>query len=126
MKRSRTPQEKKVLSYAKDRRNVVAESRAAARKSIAKRKAQANQSLRREVHARLGAVIGRADEAEVTDPFVARMGRTSWKKKPDVSLGNYLAMKIRHRPKRGMSSKAAPSELLAAGRSKASKRRGGR
>ncbi len=47
MKRSRSPQEKKVLSYAKDGRNTVAEARSKSRTSIAKHKALANRALRR-------------------------------------------------------------------------------
>ena len=67
MKRSRSPQEKKVLSYAKDGRNTVAEARSKSRTSIAKHKASANRALRR---AEVVAVSKADPTAEVVDVVV--------------------------------------------------------
>src|SRR5687768_10174748 len=111
---SRTPQEKKELSYAKDGRNTFAESRSKAHKAIARRKARANRAFRR-AEARALAVPPEAD----ADVFVARVGRRSWKKIPDAPLGEYVAARLESREAGGMNATAKQSGTLAAGRKRA-------
>ena len=94
MKRELTPQEKKLLSYAKDGRNTFAESRGIARKAIARRKVKANRALR---HAE-SQVLGTAAPDADPDVFVGRTGRRSWKKHPDAPLGEYVAARLGVRP----------------------------
>ena len=113
MERNLSPQEKKVLSYSKDGRNTVAESRGKAHKAIAIRKAGANRALRR-------AESLVADEAtrdpENVEVFVARVGRKSWRKIPDSPLAEYVAARLRNRNARGMSKSGESSSLLEEGR----------
>ena len=119
MRPSRTPQEKKLLSYAKDGRNTVAESRSIAHKAVAKRKAQANRALRRAESVASGEAVRSPEEA---DGFVPRVGRKSWRKIPDAPLGEYVAARLRNRKARGMNDSEKNSTVLDEGRSAARKR----
>lgn len=56
MSAPRTPQEKKALSYAKDRRNTFGENDKASRKAIPARKAGENRKVRRKANQALDAV----------------------------------------------------------------------
>lgn len=110
-RRTRTPQEKKELSYAKDGRNTRAESRSRAHKAISRRKAKANRSYRKaEKHA-----LSAAMAPGVDDVFVARISRRSWRKIPDVALGAYVAKQLDERETRGMNGGHKQSQTLASG-----------
>ena len=115
MKRELTPQEKKLLSYAKDGRNTVAESRGTARKAIARRKAKANRALR---HAETQALSSAAPDAN-PDGFVGRIGRRSWRKQPDAPLGEYVAARLGVRADIGMTDCEEASDALRQGRKRA-------
>ena len=105
MKRVRTPQEKKTLSYANDRRNVIAESQPGARDAIAKRKQWVNQSYRKAVHQELSNLSGsRPAHTEVVESEVAATKRHNWRKSPDVPLKVALALR---RSRKG-NSRSAP------------------
>ena len=119
MKRSRSPQEKKVLSYAKDGRNTVAEARSKSRTSIAKHKALANRALRR---AEVVAVAKVDPAAEVADVAVPRTGRKSWRKIPDAPLADYVGRTLNRRSARGMNGTSKKSELLKQGKKTAALR----
>lgn len=94
MKRFRTPQEKKSLSYAHDCRNVVAESHWGARDAIAKRKQWVNQSYRKAVQQRLAHLSGALPaDSEQVESAVAATQRHGWRKTPDLPLG--LALPVR-------------------------------
>ena len=94
MKRLRTPKEKKSLSYARDCRNVVAESPWGARDAIAKRKRWVNQSRRKAVHQRLSDLSGtRPADPEQVESAIAATPRHGWRKSPDLPLG--LALLVR-------------------------------
>jgi hypothetical protein len=124
-KRKRSPQEKKVLSYVKDRRNGIAKSRGIAHLAISKRKANANQAKRSATRGTLVRELRGAGDLENIDVHVAETGSSSWRKSPDMPLSTYLEGKIRSRPHRGLSSKAKPSPLLAVAR-RSSKAKAGR
>lgn len=95
----KTPQEKKRLSYAKDRRNTYGENSKASRKSIPLRKAlgiraerhvqdhHLAQALKATGLERLDAV---ENEVRSTPPRV-------WRKSPDMPLGQALARQLRRR-----------------------------
>lgn len=118
MKRELTPQEKKLLSYAKDGRNTFAESRGIAHKAIARRKAKANRAFRRaESRALLSALGGGGDV------FVARVRRKSWKKLPDAPLGVYVAARLGRRADDEMNAVDKGSDLVTAGLKRAKVRR---
>ena len=113
-RRTRTPQEKKELSYAKDGRNTRAEGRRKAHKGIATSKAKANRALRRAEARALEA----ATEPDA-DVFAARIGRRSWKKIPDAPLGEYVALRLESREIGEMNAGDKKSPVLTAGRKRA-------
>ena len=90
---AKSPQEKKVLSYAKDRRNGYRENDKASRKAIPRRKAIASRSNRRKIVQSLSA-IDRIDDAAAAlvessaRHEIDRVG--GWKKEPDISLAEHL------------------------------------
>lgn len=113
-KRTRTPQEKKLLSYAKNGRNTVAESRVKAHRTISLRKAKASRAFRRAESRALAAAQG--PDADV---FVGRIGRTSFRKHPDAPPGEYVAARLAVRDTIGMDRRGEPSPLREAGRKRA-------
>jgi hypothetical protein len=123
-KRKRSPQEKKVLSYTKDRRNTFAEMRSIAHRAISKRKAMANQALRAATRKTVTKQVQTAADPEAIDVFVPRTGSRSWRKSPDAPLANYLESKIESRPRRGNSSRAKASPLLGKARRATLRKRG--
>lgn len=79
--KEKTPQEKKALSYAKDRRNSYRENDKASRRLIPKRKAGVNRVYRRTVSDTL-AMIGPAVDLEQAEIFADRalaIKRGDWK-----------------------------------------------
>ncbi len=90
----KSPQQKKALSYAKDRRNTFGESDKASRKAIPARKAGENRKARRKAGHAL-AVIDRLDEgvADIVESSlvhdIERVG--GWTKSADTPLGDYVA-----------------------------------
>lgn len=102
----RTPQEKKRLSLAKDRRNAYGESPHGARKAIPKRK---RIRIRKERHAAkvpLAAVDQDALAVDLAAARAARKRKGGWKKFPDQALGDVLARKgarrerLQHSPRK--------------------------
>lgn len=91
----RTPQEKKRLSYAKDRRNSYGENSKASRKNIPRAKAQANRSERHAQDQALSAAANVLDTDGLAD--VENRVRASdpryWRKAPDMPLGEFLTWK---------------------------------
>ncbi len=86
-KKRSTPQEKKVRSYQKDRRNAYGENDKSSRKAIRKRKAQGNRVLRRQETQ----VLGRADEdPEAAAEAIGAVKRRSWRKVPDRPLAEHI------------------------------------
>ena len=97
--RKRTPQEKKKLSYDRDRRNTYGEAPHAARKNIPLQKARRNRANRRLVNQDLSA-SGTVPPGEVLEEIEGRLGLKppkDWKKCPDTPLGEVLAEKSRGR-----------------------------
>jgi len=74
-KRRLTPQEKKVLSYAKDCRNVYGENDKSSRKAIPRRKQQQRQNERRVLKANLKKTIEGTEEVtlERHEPLGSRI-----------------------------------------------------
>jgi hypothetical protein len=107
VKRSLSPQQKKLLSYAKDGRNTFAEAGSKSRKGIAKHKAFANRALRRAERAAMANAASRD-----ADAFIARTGRRSWRKIPDAPLAEYVGRKLRRREATSMNKRAKASNLL--------------
>lgn len=118
MKRPLSPQDKKALSYAKDGRNTYGESPAASRRGIRRRKAKAHRALRREVNAVVSALAGPVE----SDPFVARVGRKSWRKYPDAALAEAVSRKLCRRKAQGMNTRSKAGALLRQARATAVRR----
>lgn len=95
----RSPQEKKQLSYDRDRRNTYGENDKASRRAIRRNKRNANQSNRR--HDRqtlLGSTGARhPDTEDTTDDRVHGWQRKRWRKSPDETLREVVARKLRRR-----------------------------
>jgi hypothetical protein len=91
-----TPQEKKALSLARDRRNVYGESTKGTRVGIPRSKQQSKQAERRAAKQPLLGVIGDVDEQSALaaqDASVAAATlkrRTGFRKSPDLPLGEVL------------------------------------
>lgn len=97
--RKRTPQEKKELSYKRDRRNVYGEAPHAARKAIPLHKALRNRANR---HVANQAVDyqGPAPDEDLADELESRTHHRApqqWEKMPDAPLGKVVANKSRKR-----------------------------
>ena len=93
-KRKRSPQEDKVLSYAKDRRSTYGENDKSSRKSIRFRKRWVNGTYRSQIHDALGSVA--RDPDEIADAVNA-VQRKGWRKVSDKPLGLVVDRKVRAR-----------------------------
>jgi hypothetical protein len=95
----RTPQEKKRLSYARDRRNVYGEAPHAARKNIPLKKALRNRANRHYANQQL-MYEGVGFDEELADAIESRIKRKApheWEKFPDAPLGEVVPRKSRNR-----------------------------
>ncbi len=103
MRRRRSPQEKKALSYAKDRRNDFGENDKASRRVVPLRKRAVNRANRLREGLALGTVgtkpdAGLAEGAE--SRLLARRGKR-WRKTPDLPLGQHVARRLERRAAAG-------------------------
>ena len=91
----KTPQEKKHLSYAKDRRNTYGENSKASRKGIPLTKARANRAERHtQDHVLATAVqLENNDELAAVENLVRGVAPRNWKKWRDTPLGQVLDWK---------------------------------
>ena len=96
----RTPQERKRLSYAKDRRNSYGENDKASRKLIPLRKARENRGNRRKAK-QLSGNMNRMDDADADlaqNSLVSDIERVGgWRKGTDTPLGICVASQLRAR-----------------------------
>jgi len=91
----RSPQEKKALSYARDRRNTYGENDKSSRKNIPLRKRLVNRANRHAAQQQLDAALGvvDAERAERTEVRLRGTRGKSWRKRPDEPLGQVLERK---------------------------------
>ena len=95
----RTPQEKKTLSYERDRRNVYGEAPHGARKNIPLRKALRNRANRHYENQQVG-YKGPAPDDDLADELESSIYRRvpqEWEKYPDAPLGEVIAKKSKKR-----------------------------
>lgn len=105
MKIQRTPQEKKRLSYEKDRRNAYGESNKGSRRSIRFRKRWVNQTYRSSVKQLVGQGVSvksaneqtEQDRLERIDGQIRSHQRKFWKKSPDISLKDFVRRQFARR-----------------------------
>ena len=95
----KTPQEKKELSYAKDRRNAYGENDKSSRKNIPLRKRLVNRANRHSAQRALSEAVGVTDSAseEAAEQKVASKRPKSWRKQPDIPLTEHLERKSRRK-----------------------------
>jgi len=95
----RSPQQKKQLSYDKDRRNTYGENDKASRKAIRRNKRSVNRANRhhdRQVLSRSTRPRDADVEARVDAGLHSRMPKT-WRKSADETLRRVVARKLRRR-----------------------------
>ncbi|MET7419724.1 hypothetical protein [Dactylosporangium sp. NPDC005555] len=108
----RSPQEKKALSYAKDRRNDYGEHDKSSRKSIRRNKRAPNRADRHRERQVLAAATGRdvsdaADRVEVKLLTKKSLWVTSrWRKWRDAPLADIVTDKLRRRMRLGIIDQA--------------------
>jgi hypothetical protein len=114
-----SPQEKKALSYAKDRRNDYGENDKSSRKNIRRNKRTPNRADRHRKHQLLKDAAGRiiAETAEqVEDRLVAKKSMwftKRWRKWQDAPLAEIVAYKLRRLARLGMQDGDAVEERSA-------------
>jgi hypothetical protein len=104
----KSPQEKKALSYAKDRRNAYGENAKASRKAIPLRKAGENREDRRKVNQDLAALpeLDEAAAALIESSARHEINRVrGWKKHADIPLAQFVEMQSRKRSWRGTEAR---------------------
>ncbi|WP_405492848.1 hypothetical protein [Nocardia sp. NBC_00511] len=104
---AKSPQEKKALSYARDRRNAHGENDKSSRKAIRLNKRRPNRADRRQDRQTVAAVRG-VVAPEVSEGAENRLGTTTsnwfkrgWRKRPDIPLGEFVIRQLRKRDERG-------------------------
>jgi hypothetical protein len=106
MKR-RTPQEKKQLSYEKDRRSSYGANDKASRKGVPRRRAKASRSYRKLTKQQLpgrGETVDRLGDVDEVESSIGAVRRNWWRKWPDRPLREHVAIRLRRRSPRNASS----------------------
>lgn len=113
--KNRSPQEKKELSYQRDRRNCYGESPHGARKSIPLQKALRNRANRHAQNLPLN-LLGHALDEEVADEAESKIHQRAprdWKKYPDAPLAEVINKKKKDRETmRTQGGRRAPRKLI--------------
>lgn len=109
MAKPRSPQEKKALSYAKDRRNDFGENDKASRRSIRRNKRTPNRAQRHREHQVLAGATGPlvGPTAEGTEERLLAKKPKRWRKWRDAPLGEVVARKLSRRVRLGMQARDA-------------------
>jgi hypothetical protein len=106
MSKRRSPQEKKRLSYSRDRRNCYGENDKSSRRNIARGKRRNRRTRRYAEQRPLAELRGPVDERAVElveDRLVLARRSERWRKWPDCQLGQHIAHRLAHRVEDGMS-----------------------
>jgi hypothetical protein len=96
MKKRRSPQEKKALSYERDRRNAYGENDKASRKAVPRRKRLRARAARRLASQQLPSNVADVpiEQTEDIDRIVASANRRyHWRKTADIPLRDWIASK---------------------------------
>ena len=97
--KNQTPQDKKQLSYERDRRNVYGEAPHAARKAIPLHKALRNRANRHYANQQVNYQGPTPDEdiADELESLIHHRAPQEWEKYPDAPLGKVVAENSRKR-----------------------------
>ncbi|MGH3242413.1 MAG: hypothetical protein ACRDNL_18700 [Spirillospora sp.] len=95
----RSPQEKKRISYAKDRRNAYAENDKSSRNAVRLRKRFPNRANRHRVQQILLDATGSPDRdtADEVNDRLARRRPKKWRKEPGLPLGDWVESRLQRR-----------------------------
>ncbi|MEQ0557665.1 hypothetical protein ABJI51_01190 [Amycolatopsis sp. NEAU-NG30] len=112
--RRKTPQEKKRLSYLKDRRDTYGENDKSSRKNLPRSKAFARRSNRARESLALRAATGLPDEAraEAAEQRILRERRRVKRKWRDSTLAEYVEWKLERRAAREGGAAGRLTEAL--------------
>ena len=99
MRVRKSPQEKKALSYAKDRRDDYGENDKASRKNLPRKRARLHRANRHRAHQYLVDATGPADteRAEAAEDRFRGKREGKFRKQPDITLAEYVAYRLRRR-----------------------------
>jgi hypothetical protein len=99
---AKTPQEKKQLSYERDRRNRYGQNAKASRRLIPLRKAKTKRSYRKRTNQILAAAPKSVDllADDAPENQIAAVPKKRWQKVPDVSLKDAIKAKKEWRVRR--------------------------
>ena len=97
--KKRTPQEKKKLSYERDRRNVYGRSPHASRKAIPLHKALRNRANRHNENQQVDyqGPVPDEDLGDQLESLLPKRAPKEWEKYPDAPLGEVVAKKSKDR-----------------------------
>lgn len=110
----KTPQEKKQLSYLRDRRNNYGENEKSSRKSIRRNKRACNSANRRRERLVLSEIEGRSTSvgAEQVEERLTAKRPKSWRKFPDAPLGRIVVGSLELRARSGMAHTVPTAEKV--------------
>lgn len=105
-RRRKSPQDKKRLSYAKDRRNNYGENDKSSRKNVRRNKRYPNRANRHQARQDLHAATGALDQTqgEIAQERLDSRKPKRWAKSPDEPLGLILEWRLQRRVCRGIDS----------------------
>ena len=111
MKKILSPQEKKLISYQKDRRNTYGERGSHSRHAIENHNNRDRRAYRRKVNQVLAAAQNiTVEEPENLDVEAKAVHRRNWKKCADEPLGKVVKWKLERRQRMGINQSV--KELL--------------
>jgi hypothetical protein len=111
----RSPQEKKALSYARDRRNDYGENDKSSRKNIRRSKKRDHRTSRHRENQVLGEAargLEDTDLAEHAETALLGRRRLTWRKYRDAPLGETVVRKLRRRAEQGFADMERVNALI--------------
>ncbi|MDE2140808.1 MAG: hypothetical protein KGL74_03670 [Elusimicrobia bacterium] len=106
MPKNLTPQQKKVLSYKRDRRNAYGQNAKASRKAIPLRKASARRAYRHAANQTLKEAVFAVDaeQADTVQAEVASVVDVPFRKFRDIPLGKHVEYHLKRRERLAVDS----------------------
>ncbi|UFS95218.1 hypothetical protein [Nocardia huaxiensis] len=115
----KTPQQKKALSYARDRRNDYGENDKSSRRNIRRNKREPNRSDRHREHQVLSGATGTSADVDLAERVETELQREKsrwmsmrWRKWRDAPLGETVEYRLRRRARLGIADPATTEARL--------------